>query len=177
MTSLIPNPRQAGVLETVRELGSVTVEALYVWFKASPTPVPLITDDYANAPAVNVLLGGGTLDTNAAKLDNALGKLPELRKLLANDGATSADSGFVRRFKKLADAALGSDGVFESRNASIRANVTRNGKSQDAMEKRLEQTRARLQAQYSALDTKMATLNNLSTYMTQQIAQFNRSSG
>ena len=45
--------------------GSVTVEALYVWFKASPTPVPLITDDYANAPAVNVLLGGGTLDTNA----------------------------------------------------------------------------------------------------------------
>ena len=119
----------------------------------------------------------GTLDTNAAKLDNALGKLPELRKLLANDGATSADSGFVRRFKKLADAALGSDGVFESRNASIRANVTRNGKSQDAMEKRLEQTRARLQAQYSALDTKMATLNNLSTYMTQQIAQFNRSSG
>ena len=28
MTALIPNPRQAGVLETVRELGSVTVEAL-----------------------------------------------------------------------------------------------------------------------------------------------------
>ena len=28
VTALIPNPRQAGVLETVRELGSVTVEAL-----------------------------------------------------------------------------------------------------------------------------------------------------
>ncbi len=28
MTALIPNPRQAGVLETVRELGSVTVDAL-----------------------------------------------------------------------------------------------------------------------------------------------------
>lgn len=118
----------------------------------------------------------GTLDTNAAKLDNALGKLPELKKLLANDGTSSADSGFVRRFKKLADAALGSEGVFETRSASLRANVTRNGKSQDAMELRLEQTRARLQAQYSALDTKMATLNNLSTYMTQQIAQFNNSS-
>ena len=28
MNDLIPNPRQAGVLSTVRELGSVTVEAL-----------------------------------------------------------------------------------------------------------------------------------------------------
>lgn len=119
----------------------------------------------------------GTLDTNAAKLDNALGNLAELKKLLATDGAVAAESGFVRRFKRLADAALGSEGVFETRNATIRANVTRNSKSQEAMDQRLEQTRARLQAQYSALDTKMATLSNLSSYMTQQIAQFNKSSG
>lgn len=119
----------------------------------------------------------GTLDTDATKLDNALGNLPELKKLLAADGVGSADSGFARRFKDLADAALGSDGVFETRSASIRAGVARNDKSQTAMESRLAQTRARLQAQYSALDTKMASLNNLSSYMTQQIAQFNRSSG
>ena len=35
-----------------------------MWFKASPTPVPIITDGYADLPATNVLLGGGTLDTN-----------------------------------------------------------------------------------------------------------------
>jgi len=116
----------------------------------------------------------GTLDTNATKLDNALGNLPELRKLLATDGSTSAESGFVRRFKNLADAALGSDGVFATRTTSIQASVTRNSKSQDAMQKRLDQTQARLQAQYSALDTTMAKLNNLSTYMTQQITQFNK---
>ena len=119
----------------------------------------------------------GTLDTNATKLDNALGKLPELRKLLATDGDSSANSGFVRRFKRLADAALGSEGVFATRTASIQASVTRNSKSQTAMEKRLEQTQARLQAQYSALDTTMAKLSNLSTYMTQQITQLNKSSG
>lgn len=117
----------------------------------------------------------GTLETNAAKLDNALGNLPELKKLLAGDGSSSAEMGFVRRFKNLADAALGSSGVFESRNASIRASVQRNASAQDAMEQRLEKTRARLQAQYSALDTKMATLNNLSSYMTQQIAQMGNS--
>jgi flagellar hook-associated protein 2 len=117
----------------------------------------------------------GTLETNATKLDNALGNLPELKKLLATDGASSAESGFIRRFKNLADAALGSEGTFATRTSSIQASVTRNSKSQDAMQKRLEQTQARLQAQYSALDTSMANLNALSAYMTQQITQFNKS--
>jgi flagellar hook-associated protein 2 len=115
----------------------------------------------------------GTLETKAAKLDNALGNLSELRKLMAGDGGTTAEMGFVRRFKNLADAALGSSGVFESRNAGLQASVARNNKDQDAMELRLEKTRLRLQAQYSALDTKMASLNNLSSYMTQQITQMN----
>jgi len=117
----------------------------------------------------------GTLETNATKLDSALGNLTELKKLMAGDGSTSAEMGFVRRFKNLADAALGSTGVFESRNTSLRASLARNTKDQDAMELKLEKTRARLQAQYSALDTKMASLNNLSTYMTQQITQMNNS--
>ncbi|GCL65960.1 flagellar filament capping protein FliD [Pseudaquabacterium pictum] len=123
------------------------------------------------------LKSDGTLETNATKLDNALGNLPELKKLLAGDGSSTAEMGFVRRFKNLADAALGSSGVFESRSSSLQASIDRNGKSQDTMELKLEKTRARLQAQYSALDTKMASLTNLSSYMTQQITQMNRSSG
>ena len=82
----------------------------------------------------------------------------------------------MRRFKRLADAALGTDGMFQSRTESINASVTRNTKSQDALQHRLSQTEARLRAQYSALDTKMASLSNLSTYMTQQITQYNKSS-
>ncbi|MBC7728362.1 MAG: flagellar filament capping protein FliD [Microbacteriaceae bacterium] len=120
------------------------------------------------------LKSDGTLETNETKLGNALGNLSELKKLLATDGGTTGESGFVRRFKRLADAALGSDGVFESRSAGIRASVSRNGKSQEAMQERLNHTEARLRAQYSALDTKMATLSNLSSYMTQQITQMNR---
>lgn len=117
----------------------------------------------------------GTLDTATAKLDNALANLPELKKLLSGDSSTNAGMGFVRRFKNLADAALGSEGVFETRSASIRTSVDRNSKSQEMMQQRLDQTKARLQAQYSALDTKMAALSNLSSYMTQQITQFNKS--
>ena len=43
---------------------SVSAEALLAWFKSSPTPVPIITDNYLDAPGVNVLLGGGSVDTN-----------------------------------------------------------------------------------------------------------------
>jgi opacity protein-like surface antigen len=43
---------------------SVSAEALFAWFKSSPTPVPIITDNYVDAPGVNVLLGGGTVHTN-----------------------------------------------------------------------------------------------------------------
>lgn len=124
-----------------------------------------------------VLKADGTLDSGGAKLDNALGNLPELKKLLAGDGSNSAATGFVRRFKNLADAALGSEGVFQSRSSSLQASIDRNGKTQDRMEQKLELTRARLQAQYAALDTRMASLTNLSSYMTQQITQMNRSSG
>ena len=117
----------------------------------------------------------GTLETNLARLDNALGQLDELQRLLATDGSGPADSGFVRRFKNLADAALASDGMFAARNASLQARTARNSKSQEAMQKRLDQTQARLQAQYAALDSQMASLNALSTYMTQQITQSNKS--
>ncbi len=124
-----------------------------------------------------VLKSDGTLETKDSKLDNALGKLGELKKLLAGDGSSTAEMGFARRFKNLADAALGSSGLFESRKTSLQASIDRNGKSQDSMQLKLDKTRARLQAQYSALDTKMASLTNLSTYMSQQITQMNKSGG
>ena len=61
---------------------SVSAEALFAWFKSSPTPVPIITDSYFDAPGVNVLLGGGSVDTNpnaglkitgAHRIDSRLG--------------------------------------------------------------------------------------------------------
>ena len=43
---------------------TVSAEMLLAWFKASPTPVPIITDYYLGTPGVNVLLGGGSVNTN-----------------------------------------------------------------------------------------------------------------
>lgn len=119
----------------------------------------------------------GTLEVSTTKLDNALaGDLGELKKLFATDGSDTESSGFVRRFKRLADAALGAEGTFETRTNSIKTNVTRNSKSQEAMQLRLDQTEARLRKQYTALDTTMSKLNTLGNYVTQQVNKWNSSS-
>ena len=112
----------------------------------------------------------GTLETTTSKLDNALENLGELRKLLATDSSASAESGFVRRFKRLADDTLGANGALDTRSSGLRTSLNRNGKSQEAAQKRLNQTEARLRAQYSALDTTMAKLNTTSAYVKQQFS-------
>lgn len=112
----------------------------------------------------------GTLMTTSSKLDDALAKPEELRKLLATDGATGGASGFMDRFKDLGNAVLGEDGSLETLQSSLEAHVKRNDDRQDQMEDRLTRTEARLRAQYEALDTSMAKLNALSSYVTQQLA-------
>jgi flagellar hook-associated protein 2 len=111
----------------------------------------------------------GTLQADAAKINNALGNLPELRKVLAADGADNASSGFVDRFKDFASSVLGGDGAFENRNASLKGQLSLNAKSQESMERRLTQTEERLRRQYQALDAAMSQLNGTSTYLTQQL--------
>jgi flagellar hook-associated protein 2 len=111
----------------------------------------------------------GTLQTDATKLTNALGNLPELRKVLAADGADSASSGFIDRFKDFASSVLGSEGAFENRTTSLKGQLSLNAKSQESMERRLAQTEERLNRQYQALDLAMSQLNGTSAYLTQQL--------
>ncbi len=115
----------------------------------------------------------GTLAIDSAKLDNGLADLPELRKLLATDGADNATSGFMQRFEELGDVLLGADGAFDNRTGSLRARLDRNDDRQAQMQARLEATEKRLRAQYTALDRSMGQLNGLSSYVTQQMQALN----
>ncbi|MBI5258696.1 MAG: flagellar filament capping protein FliD [Burkholderiales bacterium] len=121
--------------------------------------------------------GDGSLAIDDTKLNDALKNLPELEKLLATDGADAASSGFIRRYKDLADAALGASGTFSSKTSGLQDRLKRNTKSQDAMQVRLDQTEARLRKQYQALDASMASLSGLSSYVTQQMAMLAKNTG
>jgi flagellar hook-associated protein 2 len=118
----------------------------------------------------------GTLNVDQTKLDAATGNLAELKKSFANtDLANSANSGFARRFSDLALQALGVDGTITTRTAGLQKMISRNGDEQTALNTRVDSFQTRLVAQYTALDANVAKLNSLSSYVTQQIANWNKS--
>ena len=111
----------------------------------------------------------GTLGTDGTKLDAALTNLPEMKKLMAATADTSAGQGFMTRFHTLIDASLTTDGQLDSRGSGLRTLLQRNTDQQAQMQTRLDATRVRISAQYQALDTTMAKMNALSSYVSQQM--------
>lgn len=117
----------------------------------------------------------GSLSVNATKLDKALANLPELKKLFANSSTTDANlDGFGKRFRVFATDVLGIEGTLTARSDGLSEKLKRNQNAQDRLEERLAQVQKRLEAQYTALDAQMGKLNGLSSYVTQQVAAWNK---
>jgi len=125
------------------------------------------------------VLQGGNLSVDATKLDKAFSTASgaaDVKKLFANKGATDSDNGIAVRFKALTTAMLSFDGTLNAKADALAAEDKRNLAEQDKITARAASLEARLNAQYTALDTKMASLNSLSAYMTQQVTNWNKSS-
>jgi len=117
----------------------------------------------------------GSLKLNDAKFADAVAKLPELSKALANvDPTTASNNGIGKRFAAWTTGLLASNGALPGKAKSIQDQLARNQKDQDALSDRLDATEARMRAQYNALDTTMAKANALAKYVTQQF-YFNNS--
>lgn len=117
----------------------------------------------------------GSLKTNASKLNTALENLPEVAALFSRNEADATQDGVARRLADLVDELTSSDGPVSSRQDGLRERLKRNQTEQDKMNDRLARVEARLQAQYTALDTKMASLTGLSQYVSQQVKLLNSS--
>jgi flagellar hook-associated protein 2 len=119
----------------------------------------------------------GTLAVDTGKLDTALGKVGDVKALfMASDGDTPSSSGFAMRLRSWGDGLLGVQGAVTTRSDSLRRQLDSNSKSQDSFSHRMTTVEARMRAQYSALDTQMSKMNALQTYVTQQIAAYNKTS-
>lgn len=117
----------------------------------------------------------GTLKLNDTKLTSAMANPAELKKLFTNvDAATPANNGIATQLRGMANTILGADGLLTTRISGLNTKLARNQKDQNSLSDRLAATQARLTAQYTALDTKMANIGTLSTYITQQIANWNK---
>lgn len=119
----------------------------------------------------------GTLKVDSTKLTNSLGKLADVKALFANkDASNEANNGFAVSLQKWGDSLLSFDGSLTTRSSSLQRQIDANAKKQEDFNERMTGVEARIRAQYTALDTQMAKLNGLSTYMTQQITNMNKSS-
>ena len=119
----------------------------------------------------------GSMKVDDGKVNNALNNLAELKKLFSGSNpADPTQDGFGKRFRIATSAMLGIDGSLTTRTTGLASQLKRNQNDQDTLSNRLVSTEARLRAQYTALDTKMASLTSQSSYITQQISAWNANS-
>lgn len=116
----------------------------------------------------------GTLTLDSAKLDAALSDPSKLAKLFAGDSATGL-TGMAQKVADFTADLTRSDGLLTARKDGLTKNLTRNQKDQEKVEDRVAKVAERLNKQYQALDGRMASLNTLSTYINQQVTQWNNS--
>jgi flagellar hook-associated protein 2 len=119
----------------------------------------------------------GSLKVNSTKLTSALGNLDNMKKLFSTDNGDAATNGFGLKVRDFTRGLLAIDGRVSNKSTAIQGALSRNSKSQDAVTERAARVEADLRRQYSALDTKMAEINGLNSYVSSQIAQWNKSSG
>lgn len=112
----------------------------------------------------------GTLSIKTSKLEAALKKPDEVRKLLATDGSTSASSGFADRFRDLANQVLGPEGSIQLSEDGLNAKIKRNQDRQDELTRRADGYEARLRKQFESLDTTVSKYNSLNSYVSNQMS-------
>lgn len=125
---------------------------------------------------IEIQQGGALKITSESKLTDALKDPTSLKALFANKADSLGNGGGIAvNFKKFTDGLLAFDGTLNSKTDSLEDTLDRNQDDQDKVNARATTLEARLRAQYSALDVKMASLSSLSTYIEQQVAAWNKS--
>jgi flagellar hook-associated protein 2 len=113
----------------------------------------------------------GSLLVDNAKLTAATANLTDLKTLFANkDLVDPKKNGFATSLQTWGDSILKFDGAITTRSDSFKRQIDANNNAQDAFNNRLTGIEARMRAQYTALDSKMAQMTALSSYVSQQFA-------
>jgi flagellar hook-associated protein 2 len=117
----------------------------------------------------------GTLSVDNTKLTKALQSVDDLKTFFtATPTGAQQTQGLAVQLKTYTQGLLDStSGSLTYKNKALKTAIDRNTKEQDRMNDRLTRTEQRLNAQYSRLDSSMASLNALSAYVTQQVTSWN----
>jgi flagellar hook-associated protein 2 len=118
----------------------------------------------------------GSLKVNTTKLTSAQQDLPNLKNLFTADNGNTSTNGFGLKVRDFSRGLVAFDGLVSNKSTALQGSITRNSKDQDRVNERASRVESQLFRQYSALDAQMAQLNGLNSYVTAQLAQWNKSS-
>ena len=121
----------------------------------------------------------GQLQVQTTKLNAALADLSDLKQFFMGvDPSNPNSNGFAQQWNKFTVQVLGSSGSLTLGQQGLQKQITNNNNQITDMQAKLAMTQKRLQAQYSALDSTMANMQQLSGYVNQQFgANSNSKSG
>ena len=117
----------------------------------------------------------GTLSMNTTKLSTAANNGTELQKLFTTDNKNPLTNGFALKFKALGTGVLATGGSVTNKALALQKRLDVNSTEQTRVNDKAAAVEKRLRAQYSALDGKMAGLSALSSYVSQQVTTWNKS--
>jgi len=166
-----PTTRKAGALQ-----GDSTVIGVQTRMRSLLAATSTASADYSRLSDAGLeLQRDGSLTLNSTKVDNALANLSGLKALFVDNTSTSSSGeGFGKQFYDVAYGMVTVDGAINARSTALADKLSRNQKAQDAITARLAQTQKMLEAQYGALDERMASISGLSSYVSQQVTQWNK---
>ena len=119
----------------------------------------------------------GNLTLDITKFNKAMENPDEVKAFFRGVEGGSVADGFAGRFKSVTDKLLANDGFFASKTKVYEQTLKLNAKDVEAINDRAERLEKSLTARYTALDTKMSSLNALNAYIAQQVTTWNKTSG
>ncbi|MFZ6814670.1 flagellar filament capping protein FliD [Undibacterium sp. Rencai35W] len=139
----------------------------------------LLTGSILGGTAGNDVAGtlNGVAATGSGQtLTGSAGSDAEGLKVLVSGGAVGTRGtvnfsiGYAYKLNNLLNGFLGSNGTIASSSSGVTKSITDIGKQRIALNSRLADTEARYRAQFTALDSTISSLNNTSTFLTQQLS-------
>jgi flagellar hook-associated protein 2 len=144
--------------------GDATTRTLLSRLRSTVSTVPsgLAGGDFEYLFSLGVSLQqDGTLSLNTNTLENAINS--------NFDGVVTALNAYGTAFEDMATAFTEADGLIDNRVNGIETSISSIDDQRERLEQQLTVTEARLRAQFTALDTLMASLSTTSSYLTQQL--------
>ncbi|MBS0466561.1 MAG: flagellar filament capping protein FliD, partial [Proteobacteria bacterium] len=117
----------------------------------------------------------GSLELNATKFNKAMEDPDAVKAFFRGADGGDGTDGFAGKFKAMTDKLMASDGFFASKNKTYEDALKLNAKEVDRINDRADRLQKSLTQRYTALDTKMTSLNALNSYIAQQVTTWNKS--